>query len=271
MEQPEVKRRLAAILAADMVGYSRLMEADEAGTLARLRTHRLELIDPAIAKNKGRIIKTTGDGMLVEFQSVTEAVLCAVEVQERMGRRNADVDPARWIQFRIGINLGDVIVDGADILGDGVNVAARLETMAEPGGICVSAAVRDQVGTRLELAFTDLGEQRVKNIATPVRAYRVLERAPEASGDGAAALSRATPSARPAASASPPRCATRSAPGSSSPSPISASRRSRTSPGRSTPMPSCLAPMPPPRRRSRPRPPVPPPPSPRSRSYRSPT
>ena len=172
MEAPTVERRLAAILAADMVGYSRLMEADEAGTLARLRTHRLELIDPAIAKNKGRIIKTTGDGMLVEFQSVTEAVQCAVEVQERMARRNADVDPARWIQFRIGINLGDVIVEGDDILGDGVNVAARLETMAEPGGICVSAAVRDQVGTRLDCAFTDLGEQAVKNIARPIRAYR---------------------------------------------------------------------------------------------------
>ena len=138
MKAPGVERRLTAILAADMVGYSRLMEADEDGTLARLRTHRLELIDPAIAKNKGRIIKTTGDGMLVEFQSVTDAVQCAVEVQQRMARRNADVAPARWIQFRIGINLGDVIVEGDDIFGDGVNVAARLETLAEPGGICVS-------------------------------------------------------------------------------------------------------------------------------------
>ena len=156
---PGVERKLAAILAADMVGYSRLMEADETGTLARLRTHRLELIDPAIAKNKGRIIKTSGDGMLVEFLSVTDAVQCAVEVQQRMARRNADVTPARWIQFRIGINLGDVIVEGDDIFGDGVNVAARLEALAEPGGICVSGAVRDQVGNRLELAFTDLGEQ----------------------------------------------------------------------------------------------------------------
>ncbi len=150
MEAPSVERRLAAILAADMVGYSRLMEVDETGTLARLKTHRLELIDPSIAKNKGRIIKTTGDGMLVEFQSVTDAVACAVEVQERMARRNADVAPARWIQFRIGINLGDVIVEGDDIFGDGVNVAARLETLAEPGGICVSAAVRDQVGDQLD-------------------------------------------------------------------------------------------------------------------------
>ena len=126
----------------------------------------------------GRIVKTTGDGMLVEFQSVTEAVQCAVEVQERMARRNADVAPARWIQFRIGINLGDVIVEGDDILGDGVNVAARLETLAAPGGVCVSAAVRDQVGTRLDLAFTDLGEQAVKNIARPIRAYRHRARRP---------------------------------------------------------------------------------------------
>ena len=174
MPTPVVERRLAAILAADMVGYSRLMEVDETGTLARLRTHRQELIDPAIAKNKGRIIKTTGDGMLVEFQSVTEAVQCAVEVQERMARRNADVAPARWLQFRIGINLGDVIVEGDDILGDGVNVAARLETLAEPGGVCVSAAVRDQIGTRLGLAFSDLGEQTVKNIARPIRAYAIV-------------------------------------------------------------------------------------------------
>src|SRR5262245_39458670 len=187
MQAPVVERRLSAILAADMVGYSRLMEADESGTLARLRTHPLQLIDPAIAKNKGRIIKATGDGMLVEFQSVTEAVQCAVEVQERMARRNADVDPARWIQFRIGINLGDVIVDGGDLLGDGVNVAARLETLAEPGGICVSAAVRDQVGTRLVLSFTDLGEQAVKNIARPFHASAVVR-------DGAAAAT-APPSA----------------------------------------------------------------------------
>ena len=133
-----------------MVGYSRLMEVDETGTLARLKTHRLELIDPAIAKNRGRIIKTTGDGMLVEFQSVADAVQCAAEIQRRMARRNADVSPARWIQFRIGINLGDVIVEDDDIFGDGVNVAARLEALAEPGGICVSGAVRDQVGDRLE-------------------------------------------------------------------------------------------------------------------------
>ena len=158
-----------------MVGYSRLMEADEVGTLARLKTHRLELIDPAIAKNKGRIIKTTGDGMLVEFQSVADAVQCAIEIQRRMARRNADVPAARWIQFRIGINLGDVIVEDGDIFGDGVNVAARLQELAEPGGICVSRAVRDQVqvGDRFDVAFEDLGEQTVKNIVRPIRVFRV--------------------------------------------------------------------------------------------------
>jgi len=174
MEPRGGERRLAAILAADMVGYSRLMEADETGTLARLRTHRLELIDPVIAKNKGRIIKTTGDGMLVEFQSVADAVECAAEIQRRMARRNTDVSPARWIQFRIGINLGDVIVEDGDIFGDGVNVAARLQEVAAPNGICVSAAVRDQVGDRLDVAFEDLGEQNVKNIVRPIRIFRVL-------------------------------------------------------------------------------------------------
>ncbi|MES5485090.1 adenylate/guanylate cyclase domain-containing protein [Bradyrhizobium sp. INPA03-11B] len=174
MDVPGPERRLAAVLAADMVGFSRLMEADETGTLARLKTHRIELIDPAIAKNRGRIIKTTGDGMLVEFHSVVDAVLCAAEVQSRMAKRNTDVAPARWMQFRIGINLGDVIVDGADIFGDGVNVASRLETLAEPGGICISGAVRDQVGDRLEdLSFEDLGDQTVKNIARPIRVFRV--------------------------------------------------------------------------------------------------
>jgi adenylate cyclase len=180
MDVPGPERRLAAVLAADMVGYSRLMEVDETGTLARLKTHRIELIDPAIAKNRGRIIKTTGDGMLVEFHSVAEAVLCAAEIQRRMARRNTDVSPARWMQFRIGINLGDVIVVEDDIFGDGVNVAARLEMLAEPGGICVSGAVRDQVGQRLEdVEFEDLGDQSVKNIARPIRVFRVrLEQEP---------------------------------------------------------------------------------------------
>jgi adenylate cyclase len=186
---PEPERRLAAVVAADMVGYSRLMEVDETGTLARLKTHRIELVDPAIAKNRGRIIKTTGDGMLLEFQSVADAVLCAAEIQRRMARRNADVPPARWLQFRIGINLGDVIVEENDIFGDGVNVAARLEMLADPGGICVSGAVRDQVGDRLDhIAFEDLGDQIVKNIARPIRVFRIrLEPNATDKSDGAAA------------------------------------------------------------------------------------
>src|SRR5216683_3228099 len=173
MDVPGPERRLSAVLAADMVGYSRLMEADETGTLARLKTHRIELIDPAIEKNRGRIIKTTGDGMLVEFHSVADAVLCAAEVQRRMARRNADVPPARWMQFRIGINLGDVIVEAGDIFGDGVNVAARLEMLAEPGGICVSARVQEDAAGKLDVSFVDMGEQQLHNIARPVRVYRV--------------------------------------------------------------------------------------------------
>ncbi|MGY0571811.1 adenylate/guanylate cyclase domain-containing protein [Bradyrhizobium sp. RDM12] len=194
MDVPGPERRLAAVLAADMVGFSRLMEADEAGTLARLKTHRIELIDPAIAKNRGRIIKTTGDGMLVEFHSVVDAVLCAAEIQNRMGRRNADVPPPRWIQFRIGINLGDVIVDQNDIFGDGVNVAARLEALAEPGGICISSAVRDQLGERLDgVAFEDIGEQNVKNIVRAIRVYRIrLEESPASASDGAKGAAKAT-------------------------------------------------------------------------------
>ncbi len=170
----KVERRLAAVLAADVVGYSRLMEVDEEGTLARLKTVRMELIDPAIANCKGRIIKTTGDGMLVEFQSVTEALRCAVDFQQRMARRNRDMPAARSLLYRIGINLGDVIVEENDIFGDGVNVAARLESIAEPGGICISAAVRDQVGDRLDVAYEDLGEQQVKNISRAIRVFRVL-------------------------------------------------------------------------------------------------
>src|ERR1700744_5421077 len=159
MEVHDVERRLTSILATDVVGYSRLMEVDEAGTLARLKTVRLEVIDPAIVKCRGRLIKTTGDGMLVEFQSVTGALSCAVDFQERMARRNRDMPAARALLFRIGINLGDVIVEEGDIFGDGVNVAARRETMAEPGGICISSAVRDQIGDRLNIAYADLGEQ----------------------------------------------------------------------------------------------------------------
>ncbi|AFL49949.1 adenylate/guanylate cyclase domain-containing protein [Sinorhizobium fredii] len=168
-----MKQRLAAVLAADMAGYSRLMETDEAGTIARLRTHRIELIDPAIAKNEGRIIKTTGDGMLVEFQSVTDAVKCAVEIQQRMKRRNSDVPPDRRIEFRIGINLGDIIFDDDDIFGDGVNIAARIEQLADVGGICVTAAVATQIADRLEVPIEDLGEKTLKNISRPVHLYRI--------------------------------------------------------------------------------------------------
>ena len=173
MTQPAVQRRLMAILAADMVGYSRLMELDEAGTLARLKAHRLELIDPAISKNHGRIVKTTGDGMLVEFASATHAVECAVEVQRRMARRNTDVDTAHQIRFRIGVNLGDIIVEDDDVLGDGVNIAARLQTLAEPGGVAVSQAVRDELAHKLDLRFEDQGEQPMKNISRPLRVFHI--------------------------------------------------------------------------------------------------
>ena len=172
MNVPGPQRRLAAVLAADMVGFSRLMELDETGTLARLKTHRIELIDPAIARNRGRIIKTTGDGMLVEFHSIVDAVLCAAEIQRRMARRNADVAPARWMQFRIGINLGDVIVENDDIFGDGVNVAARLQEIAQPGGICISSRVHEDVRDRLDTAVDDGGTQTLKNIARPVQVWR---------------------------------------------------------------------------------------------------
>jgi len=168
-----VERRLAAILAADVAGYSRLMGQDEAGTLSRLRTHRRELIDPKIAEHKGRIVKTTGDGMLVEFPSVVEAVACAVAIQRGMTERNAEIPDQQRIVFRLGINLGDVIVEEGDIHGDGVNVAARLEGIAEPGGICVSGTVRDHIGDRLDLTFDDLGEQSLKNIVRRIRTFRV--------------------------------------------------------------------------------------------------
>ena len=173
MSAERVERRLAAILAADVAGYSRLMGQDEAGTLARLRTHYRELIDPNIAECKGRIVKNTGDGFLAEFQSVVEAVACAVAVQREMAERNTAIQEDQRMEFRIGINLGDVMVADRDIHGDGVNVAARLEGLATPGGICVSAIVRDQVQGRLDCGFEDMGEQNLKNIARPVRVYRV--------------------------------------------------------------------------------------------------
>ena len=171
MGEARVERRLAAIFAADVAGYSRLMGADEEGTLRRLQAHRRELIDPKVREHKGRIVKTTGDGMLVEFPSVVDAVRCAVEAQRGMLDREADTAEERRIRFRVGINLGDVILDKGDIFGDGVNVAARLEALAEPGGLCASATVRDHVGDRLPYAFVDMGEQSVKNIARPVQVF----------------------------------------------------------------------------------------------------
>ncbi len=169
-----MERRLAAILAADMVGYSRLMGADEEGTIARQREHREALIDPEIASHGGRIVKTMGDGLLVEFVSVVDAVKCAVAVQAGMAEREGEVPGDRRIQYRVGINLGDIVIDGDDILGDGVNVAARLEGLADPGGICISDVVHQSVEGKLDLAFADMGAQQVKNIARPVRAYRAL-------------------------------------------------------------------------------------------------
>ena len=166
-------RRLAAILAADVAGYSRLMGADEEGTHERLKAHLQELIAPKIGEHRGRIVKNTGDGFLAEFASVVDAVRCAVEMQRGMAERNAANPPEEWIEFRVGINLGDVIAEEHDIFGDGVNVAARLEALAEPGGICISRVVRDQVRDKLDYAFEDMGEHQVKNIARPVRVYRV--------------------------------------------------------------------------------------------------
>ena len=174
--EERVERRLAAILCADVVEYSRLMSEDEEGTLAVLKSDRRELIDPLIAQHGGRIFKTTGDGILIEFASVVDAVRCAVVVQQGMADRNVNRPEPERIRFRIGINLGDVIHDEGDIFGDGVNVAARLQTLAEPGEICVSASVREQVGEKLPVGFADKGQHGVKNIARPVRVYRVEKR-----------------------------------------------------------------------------------------------
>ncbi len=168
-------RRLAAILAADVAGYSRLMGVDEEGTLERLKSLRRDLLDPKIAEHRGRLVKTTGDGILVEFASVVDAVRCAIAVQQAMPERNTDVGADSRIELRIGINLGDVIVEGDDLYGDGVNIAARIEALADAGGVFVSNTVHDQVRDRLPFAFEDLGEQQVKNIARPVRVYRVRD------------------------------------------------------------------------------------------------
>ncbi|TCL74905.1 adenylate/guanylate cyclase domain-containing protein [Rhizobium sp. BK251] len=174
MAEERVQRRLSAILAIDVVGYSRLMGVDEAATLAALKAHRAELVDARISEHQGRIVKLIGDGMLVEFTSVVNAVACAAEIQNRMRERNAGVPEKRRIEFRMGINVGDIIVDGNDIYGDGVNVAARLESIASPGGISVSASVREHVGNRLDIVFEDAGEQTLRNISRPVRVYHVV-------------------------------------------------------------------------------------------------
>jgi adenylate cyclase len=173
MSERKVERRLAAILAADVAGYSRLVGNDEEGTLERLRVLRRTVADPKIKEHRGRVVRTTGDGLLVEFVSVVDAVRCAVEVQREMALRNAELPADQRMEFRIGINLGDIIKDGRDVYGDGVNVAARLEALAAPGGICVSRVVRDQVRDKLGFAFDDRGEQHVKNIARPVRIFDV--------------------------------------------------------------------------------------------------
>src|SRR5690242_14756883 len=173
MAEARVERRLAAILAGDVAGYSRLMGTDEEGTLRQLKAHRKELVDPKITEHRGHIVKTTGDGMLVEFVSVVDAVRCAVDIQRGMAERNATVPADLRIEFRVGINVGDIIFDGDDIFGDGVNVAARLEALADPGGIMVSSVVHDQVRDKLSFGFENLGEQTVKNIARPVGVHRV--------------------------------------------------------------------------------------------------
>src|SRR5512137_2700518 len=174
------RRRLTAIVSADVVGYSRLMGRDEGGTLAALKAHLRELIDPKIAEYGGRTVKSMGDGLLLEFPSVVDAVRCAVDVQRGMAERNVDVPDERQIRFRVGINVGDIIIDGDDIFGDGVNVAARLQSLAEPGGICVSRGVRDQVLDKLSFKFEDLGAQEVKNITRPVEVFRIRDAASDA-------------------------------------------------------------------------------------------
>jgi adenylate cyclase len=183
MNEKPVERRLAAVLAADVVGYSRLMGADELGTLRALKAHRRELIDPTIAEFHGRIVKTTGDGALVEFPSAVDAVTCAIIIQREVASRNSTVPEEKRLTFRVGINVGDIIIDAKDIFGDGVNVAARLQALCEPGGLCISQGVHEQVRDRIPIAFDDHGEQFVKNIARPVRVFSLGPRAVAAASD----------------------------------------------------------------------------------------
>jgi len=196
MAEP-LPRKLAAILYADVVGYSRLMGADESGTLVRLKAHRKELIDPTIASHRGRMVKLMGDGALIEFASVVDALACAVDVQRGMVERNKEEPQEQRIEFRIGINLGDVMIEGDDIYGDGVNVAARLEGLAQPGGICISESVRTAVGNKLSFDYESMGEQQVKNIAEPVRAYRVLSDSTAKSDDRSGKAPALEPSDKP--------------------------------------------------------------------------
>src|SRR5215813_4035639 len=177
-------RRLAAILAADVAGYSRLMGSDEEGTLERFKAHLVELVDPKIREHHGRVVKNTGDGVLAEFVSVVDAVRCAIEVQAGMTERNAAASADHRIEFRIGIHQGDVVIEDHDIFGDAVNIAARLEALAEPGGICVSARVRGDAAGKLDLVFEDMGQQQLKNIARPLRVFALR---PEGAGSLATA------------------------------------------------------------------------------------
>jgi adenylate cyclase len=203
-------RRLAAILAADVAGYSRLIGADEGGTLDRLKALRRELLDPKIAAHRGRLVKTTGDGLLVEFGSVVDALRCAVEVQREMAERDAGVPPDNRIELRTGINVGDIVVEDGDIFGDGVNVAARLEALAEPGGICVAARVQEDAAGKLDLVFEDIGEQQLKNIARPLRVYRVALTHPDSNAPG-------SPLSRNAGEGADPRIAVRGEAGEGNP------------------------------------------------------
>ena len=182
MAGERVERRLSAIFAGDVVGYSRLMEKDEEGTLARLNAHRREFLDPIIAQNRGRIVKRTGDGVLIEFVSAVDAARCAVDIQRGMGERNAGVQPDKRIEFRIGIHVGDIMIEDTDIFGDGVNIAARLEGIAQPSGICISDDAYRQVRGKIDVNFQDSGEQELKNIARPVRVYQLRPEAPTTPG-----------------------------------------------------------------------------------------
>src|SRR5262245_41789206 len=178
--QPAMERRLAAILAADVVGYSRLIEQDEAGTLEALRERRRNILSPLVTQHHGRIVKVMGDGVLVEFASAVNAVACAVELQKKMSETNADLPDDRCVVLRVGINLGDVVVEGGDLYGDGIIIAVRLQAMAQPGGICLSGSVHEQVAKKLAIAFDDLGPCAVKNVGRPVQVFRV---APERQKD----------------------------------------------------------------------------------------